>query len=156
MVSRTVQRAQVRRTFMATVLLVLSAGVLQSVSAQSDGDRGAVLAVNAEFYRAFREGDLPGMDQVWGRRGEITVHHPSGWRLTGREDVMESWAIIMTRPPPITCDVEGVSFTQGRATVYCNEQLNPGSVRMKNIFHRENGAWKMIHHGPVPPDEVVS
>ena len=139
-----------------TLLLLATLTTQYGTSAQGDENRAAVLAVNTEFYRAFREGDKPSMDRVWGRRGEIAVEHPNGWKLTGRANVMESWHIIMSNPPNITCDLEGVSFAQGRATVYCNEQLSPGSVRMKNIFHREDGAWKMIYHGPVPKDELVS
>ena len=142
-------------SILAAVVLVF-AGIVQTAAAQSGGERSAVLAANTEFYRAFREGDVAAMNVVWGRRGDIAVEHPSGWRLEGRQAVMHSWALLMRQPPHITCDVQGVSFASGRATVYCNEQLNPGSVRMKNIFHRENGAWKMIYHGPVPKDEVFS
>jgi hypothetical protein len=145
-----------RRLAMAVLLAVLSCGAGQTVHAQSGGERDAVLAANSEFYRAFRDGDLDGMDQVWATRGDISVQHPSGWRLEGRAAVMQSWASLLRAPPQITCIVQGVSFAAGRATVYCNEQLNPGSVRMKNIFHREGGTWKMIYHGPVPKDEVVS
>ncbi len=144
------------RGLLAVLALVHLAGAVQTAAAQSAGERAAVLAANSEFYRAFREGDVQAMDQVWGRSGDITVEHPSGWRLEGRADVMHSWAALMARPPQITCVVQGVSFAKGKATVYCEEQLNPGSVRMKNIFHREDGAWKMIHHGPVPKDETVS
>ena len=147
---------QAARMLSAALLVLTFLGATSPLTAQTDGDRSAVLTVNSEFYRAFREGDRPAMDRVWGRRGEIAVEHPNGWKLAGRADVMQSWHIIMTNPPNITCVVEGVSFGQGRATVYCNEQLNPGSVRMKNIFHREDGAWKMIYHGPVPKDELVS
>ncbi len=140
-------------TFLLGVLLALATGVQGAASAS---ERNAVLAVNGEFYRAFREGDVKAMNKVWGWSGEIAVEHPSGWRLEGRREVMHSWAAIMRQPPNITCKVQGVSFASEKATVYCDEQLNTGSVRMKNIFHREDGAWKMIYHGPVPKGETVS
>lgn len=138
------------------VVLVMGAGFPQTAAAQSESERGAVLAANGEFYRAFREGDLKAMNKLWGHRGEVAVEHPSGWKLVGRRDVMHSWARLMAAPPNIHCIVEGISFAKDTATVYCDEQLNPGSARMKNIFHREDGAWKMIYHGPVPKDETVS
>ena len=96
------------------------------------------------------------MAAVWGKEGLISLEHPSGWRVEGRDAVMDSWEIIMTRPPRITCAVEAISFADGLATVFCNEQLNPGNVRMKNIFQQEEGRWKMIYHGPLSGDEAVS
>ena len=81
------------------------------------------------------------MNKVWGHRGQIAVEHPSGWKLVGRRDVMHSWARLMVAPPDINCIVEGISFAKDTATVYCDEQLNPGSARMKNIFHR--GGWRL-------------
>lgn len=118
--------------------------------AQLQAPRDAVLAVNAAFYRAFRDSDIVAMDRVWGKIEPIAVQHPSGPKLNGRALVMASWAQILLRPPNITCAVQSVRVTASRATVDCIEHLNPGTVRMQNIFHRENGAWKMIYHGPIP------
>ena len=150
------QQAVLVRTLILGLTLVIGAVIAQTAAAQSDTERGAVLAANGEFYRAFREGDLKAMNRVWGHIGQIAVEHPSGWKLVGRRDVMHSWARLMVAPPDINCIVEGISFANDTATVYCDEQLHPGSARMKNIFHREDGAWKMIYHGPVPKDETVS
>ncbi|WP_282609604.1 nuclear transport factor 2 family protein [Pelagibius sp. Alg239-R121] len=142
------------------LFLVLAIGLLNPVAAQSTAqskiDKAAILTINSEFYRAFRESDEPGMDAVWAQEGSVSLQHPSGWRVDGREAVMESWSLILQRPPRITCVVEGISFAEKLATVFCNEQLNPGNVRMKNIFQREGGVWKMIYHGPLSEDEAVS
>ena len=48
--------------------------------AVADDRAAAVLAANAEFYRAFRESDFPAMEKVWGEKGTITVIHPAGTR----------------------------------------------------------------------------
>lgn len=132
----------------AAALLMASGSLLASAHAQTPRD--AVLAVNAEFYRAFRESDITAMDRVWGKVEPIAVQHPSGPKLQGRALVMASWAQILLRPPNITCTVVDLRLTEARATVDCIEHLDPGTVRMQNIFHRENGAWKMIYHGPIP------
>lgn len=124
--------------------------------AQSADDRAAVLAVNAEFYRAFRESDMPAMEAVWGEVEPIAVQHPATWRIDGREKVLASWAQILAAPPAITCELESVRYEAGRWGVVCIEHLNPGTVRMINIFHSENGAWKMIYHGPAPKSAVTS
>jgi len=120
-----------------------------SAIAETTKDKAAVLSANAEFYRAFRESDIVAMDTLWGRIGKIAVEHPNGMRLEGRTEVMASWAAILLRPLVIHCVVEAVRMTGERAIVICLEQLNPGKVRMQNIFHRETGAWKLIYHGPI-------
>ena len=141
-----------------TWLMVLASVIaLPTLSlGQSTADRDAVLAVNAEFYRAFRESDMPAMAAVWGRKEPIAVQHPATWRIDGRENVLASWAQILVAPPAIICELESVHRENERWAVICLEQLNPGSVRMINIFHQEDGAWKMIYHGPAPKPAVSS
>lgn len=136
--------------YLALTALALVALAPVASSARAQTPRDAVLAANAEFYRAFRDSDIVAMDRVWGKVEPIAVQHPSGPKLTGRALVMASWAQILLQPPRITCTVISLRLAGLRATVDCIEHLNPGTVRMQNIFHRENGAWKMIYHGPIP------
>jgi len=132
----------------AALAVFLLFAFLHPASAQQASDRDAVLAVNSEFYRAFRESDMAAMEAVWGTQEPIAVEHPSSWREEGRARVLASWAIILRAPPPIRCVVEEVTFEDGRAAVLCTEKLGSGEVRMINVFHRENGSWRMIYHGP--------
>ena len=136
------------------VLALLLMAVLMApgtARAQSAEDRAAVLAVNAEFYRAFRESDLAAMEEVWGRNEPIGLQHPS-WPhpLVGRGKVLRSWTYILRQPPRITCTIEAVYPREDGWAVVCDEQLNPGSIRMINLFGREDGEWKMIYHGRAP------
>ncbi len=124
-------------------------------NAQSVTDREAVLALNTEFYRAFRESDIAAMARVWSEQEPVAVQHPSSGRIDGRDAVLKSWAQIMRRPPDISCDIEAVRFSDGGWAVICLEQLNPGSVRMINIFRKDVDEWKMIYHGPAPEAESV-
>lgn len=137
------------------LLTLIMAAHISHAGAQSDADRGAVLAVNSEFYRAFRESDTAAMANVWASQEPVAVQHPSTGRIDGREAVLKSWAQMMRRPPDISCDVESVRFSDGGWAVTCLERLNPGSVRMINIFRKDAGEWKMIYHGPAPEAETV-
>ena len=137
------------------VFAVLVAVHVIPLNAQSSADRDAVLALNSEFYRAFRESDIAAMAKVWSDQEPVAVQHPSTGRIDGREAVLHSWALIMRRPPEISCDVEAVRFSDGGWAVTCLEQLNPGTVRMINIFRKDAGEWKMIYHGPAPAAESV-
>lgn len=143
------------RAGLLALLTVLMAILAPHAEAQSIADRQAVLAVNTEFYRAFRESDISAMANVWASQEPVAVQHPSTGRIDGRESVLKSWAQIMRRPPDISCEVEAVRFSDGGWAVTCLEQLNPGSVRMINIFRKDAGEWKMIYHGPAPEAENV-
>lgn len=136
-------------------LCVLIAAYVSQVNAQSGSDREAVLALNTEFYRAFRESDIAAMARVWSEQEPVAVQHPSSGRINGRDAVLKSWAQVMRRPPDISCDIEAVRFSDGGWAVICLEQLNPGTVRMINIFRKDAGEWKMIYHGPAPEAESV-
>ena len=75
-------RLRGRQVVAWTVLAMVSIAAIgltgQSLAADRKQESAAVLAVNSEFYRAFRESDIAAMDAVWGRKGTIAVQHPSG------------------------------------------------------------------------------
>ncbi|MGE5242486.1 MAG: YybH family protein, partial [Bacteroidota bacterium] len=51
------------------------------------------------FYEALERCDLDGMMAVWAEDEEIVCVHPGGPRLTGQEQVRESWARIFQSGP---------------------------------------------------------
>ncbi len=109
-----------------------------------------VLEQNEAFYRAFREGDLTAMKDVWGSDEPIILDHPHGDVFDTREKVIGYWSWALPgSSPDIVCDVTDVTKTGPTVTVYCDEYLFEGRLQMKNIFHKENGEWKMIYHGPL-------
>jgi hypothetical protein len=64
-----------------------------------------VLQCNAEFYRAFREGDVAAMDRVWTTRQRggvdmVTCVHPGREAMSGRAAILESWKVIMAAGSP--------------------------------------------------------
>ena len=134
-----------------TAALVAAAYGLIALPASSEdaGWKEAVLEQNKAFYDAFHGGDLPAMEEIWGHAEPIILDHPRGDRYDGREDVMSYWQWALPgSSPDISCDVTGVIRTGATVTVYCDELLFEGTLEMKNIFHQEDGEWKMIYHGP--------
>ena len=116
-------------------------------------DEEAVLAANREFYRAFAGRDLTAMDALWARETPVACIHPGWDALLGREPVMESWAAILGGPgaPQIRCEAPQAFVLGEGAFVICREVLGQqGWLIATNVFAREEGVWRMVHHQAGP------
>ena len=119
----------------------------------ADDASAQVLAANDAFYAAFNRKDAEAMDAVWSRSPEAGCIHP-GWNLIrGRGEVIESWASILGNPNQARIVVGGASVTVlgDVAIVVCRELVAGSPLAATNVFVREDGAWKLLHHqsGPV-------
>ena len=107
-----------------------------------------VLAANAAFYRTFAAKDAEAMAALWARRAPVACIHP-GWHLLhGREAVLASWRGILSGPgaPAISC-ADAVAHVLGEtAFVVCIERIPGVELIATNVFVREDGAWKIVHH----------
>jgi ketosteroid isomerase-like protein len=120
--------------------------------ADSLTDVDAVLNANLDFYRAFNGRDINSMGALWSSVAPVLCIHP-GWNaLAGRDAVIESWRAIFANP-----EAPGVMVHDDRAFLYgdlaivqCEEELETGHLVATNMFIRESGAWKMIHHQASP------
>lgn len=110
----------------------------------------ALLDANAQFYAAFRAGDLTAMGEIWARTTPVAVDHPAGEHMSGRTAVMESWRRILRSPPDIGCVVETLLEDDKQWAVICTERLGHINLRMVNLFRREGDKWRMTYHGPAP------
>ena len=112
----------------------------------------AVRAANLEFYRAFTAHDIEGMDRVWARRATVLCTHPGWLPLSGRQDVMESWRNILSNPeaPVVMCH-DDIAYLYGEvAVVLCEEELAGGHLAATNVFIKEDGEWRLMHHHASP------
>jgi ketosteroid isomerase-like protein len=116
-----------------------------------------VLAANQAFYDAFRDEDIMAMDELWSRNAPVACVHPGWPPLVGREPVMQSWrGILSSGAPPIRAEAPRVQRLGDVAYVLCYEVVPGGRLVATNVFVREDGAWRMVHHhaGPVNlPDD---
>jgi ketosteroid isomerase-like protein len=122
-------------------------------------EQAAVLFANEAFYVAFAVCDFSAMDALWSRRWSVTCIHP-GWNvLAGREPVMESWRAILSSPnaPRVGCRNAVARVLGDTAYVICYEAIDSSFLVATNVFAREDGGWKMVHHQagatPSPPLE---
>jgi ketosteroid isomerase-like protein len=111
-------------------------------------DTRSLVDANEAFYRAFRERDLPGMMRAWSTANDISVIHP-GWEpLHGRGPVVESWQRILRNPasPQIQCSDVMAAVRGELGIVICTERVGGACLAATNVFMREAGAWRLVHH----------
>jgi hypothetical protein len=120
-------------------------------------DDAEVLSANAAFYQAFRDESIAAMDELWARRASVACIHPGWPALVGRGRVISSWkAIFESGAPSIRCAAAQAHIVGDAAFVICREVLPQGELVATNLFVREDGAWRMVHHhaGPIAaPDD---
>jgi ketosteroid isomerase-like protein len=119
-----------------------------------------ILEANRRFYDAFARGDADAMDALWARTHPVACVHPGWTALRGRARVMASFrGILAHRPPPDIRFSEPSVHPLGEvAFVVCYEHVAGARLLATNLFAREDGEWRMVHHqaGPTtgkgPPD----
>lgn len=126
-------------------------GVLaMDIAIETEAD--ALLATNLEFYRAFTTHDVAAMDRVWAQETPVLCLHPGWTLLRGREAVMESWRQILGNPDaPNVMVHEDQAFLFGEVgIVTCEEELSGGWLAATNMFVKEEGIWRLVHHQASP------
>lgn len=115
-------------------------------------DIDAVLSANLEFYRAFNNRDAAAMAVLWAHGAPVACVHPGWTPLAGRDVVLQSWRNILANPesPHVMCHDDRAFLYGDVATVLCEEELDTGHLVATNIFVREDGAWRMVHHQASP------
>lgn len=111
-------------------------------------EQAAVLFANDAFYIAFTTRDPDAMNDIWARSVPVTCVHP-GWNVVvGRDGVMDSWRAILANPksPQIACRQATAHVLGDVAYVVCFETIETSHLVATNVFVREDGAWRMVHH----------
>jgi ketosteroid isomerase-like protein len=120
--------------------------------------------LNEAFYTAIEGGDLDRMTEIWADDdgGLVTMCVHPGWPLlSGRSEVLRSWALIMANTPYIQFVLTDVRTTViGEVAVLtCAENIltaadtedatfAAGRVVATNIFVKTAPGWRLwSHHG---------
>jgi ketosteroid isomerase-like protein len=116
-------------------------------------DSDAVLSANLEFYRAFASHDAAAMEAIWAEVAPVICVHPGWTPVAGRAAVLQSWRNILANPeaPSVMCHDDRAFLYGDTAVVLCEEELDTGHLVATNVFVREGGRWRMVHHqaGPI-------
>ncbi|MFI8102567.1 nuclear transport factor 2 family protein [Streptomyces sp. NPDC086023] len=131
---------------------------------QSDID--AVEQANTAFYEAMERGDFDGLSALW-LDDEISCVHPGWPALSGRGEVLRSYALIMANTEYIQFFLTDTKVTVigDTAVVTCTENILSGGpaedggelgplvgqlVVATNVFRRTPEGWRVWSHHASP------
>jgi ketosteroid isomerase-like protein len=116
------------------------------------------------FYEALERADLEGMMAVWAEDDDIVCVHPGGARLTGQDQVRESWSRIFQAGTRARVHISNqVAITAMMIAVHSvhenfSVEGDPGPrppVLATNVYLRTAAGWRMIvHHASPAPGEA--
>jgi ketosteroid isomerase-like protein len=117
------------------------------------------------FYEALERGDLEGMMAVWAEDEEIVCVHPTGPRLSGQDEVRESWAKIFAGGAGARVRItHQVALTGMMLAVHSvhenfvleNDPRGEVAVVATNVYLRTAAGWRMIvHHASPAPAQAA-
>jgi len=113
------------------------------------------------FYEALERCDLEGMMAVWSEDDEIVCVHPAGARLTGQDEVRESWAQMFAAGPRARLQVsQQVAISGMMLAVHSvfesfsiqgqKAEGQPVPIVATNVYLRTAAGWRMIVHHASP------
>ena len=122
-----------------------------------------------QFYEALNRminGDPEPMMEVWSHGSDVATMHPLGGRETGWEEVRASWEQVAQGFSDGQVSIEDlvvvpladdVAYTLG--TEHGQASLGDERVgidwRVTNIYRRDEGEWKVVHHHTDVSPELV-
>jgi len=123
-------------------------------------NEASIKTANDQFYTALNSmfvGELEPMNEIWSHGEYVTITGPFGGRLTGWDNVGAEFAkqSAMKFGGKVACDELHVYAGSDIGYTICVEkgenmstEGKPVSVshRATNVFHMEDGKWKMVHH----------
>ncbi|MCG6895834.1 MAG: nuclear transport factor 2 family protein [Thiocapsa sp.] len=112
------------------------------------------------YYTAFAATDVALMGEVWTETAAAVCVHPGGDLLSGRAEVLRSWADILNgaQLPEVRYRVLQ-RMTSDQLAVHLVEELirpshsrdAPNRVLATNVYHRATDGWRMVaHHASLP------
>jgi ketosteroid isomerase-like protein len=118
-----------------------------------------VRAASEKFYAALNRmlnGDPGSLNDIWSHGASVTAMHPIGGREIGWDQVRKSFEQVsqltsagQVRLSDQIIQIAGdVAYELGveRARFTLAGQPVAGNCRVTNIYRRESGSWKVVHH----------
>jgi uncharacterized protein (TIGR02246 family) len=118
------------------------------------------------FYDAFERANLAQMMTVWAETDDIVCVHPQGPRLTGFEQVRESWMQIFAGGSQMRIRATEVRKFDGQSVAVHavvevlgipGQQGPAQSVCATNVYELTDAGWRMVvHHATAMPEPAAA
>ena len=115
-----------------------------------------VRSVSDRFYSALSAMDVSRMPDVWSQSGEVTTMHPMGGEEVGWGEVRRSFEQAAGAMDDVSVTFERRTLQAGGDLAYeTGIERGRGTIageriefehRVTNVYRREGGQWKMVHH----------
>ena len=113
------------------------------------------------FYEALERADLDAMMAVWAEDEEIVCVHPAGQRLSGQDQVRESWARLFAAGPRARLAIERQVAISGMMLAVhsvfesftipqAKPEAQPAPIVATNVYLRTASGWRLIVHHASP------
>jgi len=118
-----------------------------------------VRSASNQFYAALNKmvkGNSQSLSDIWSHNSEVTTMHPIGGRQVGWKDVWATWdqtAQVASDGQVELQDqfirvIGDLAYEIGveKAGITIAGQKVTDQVRVTNIYQKEGGMWKIVHH----------
>ena len=111
------------------------------------------------FYEALTKADLEAMMAVWADDDDIYCVHPNGTRISGVENVRESWRQIFASGQTLRFQLRDSQVVHGMMLAVhsvfehitiAGETRPRGPVIATNIYLRTERGWRIVAHHASP------
>lgn len=132
---------------------------MTQVRTQSETETNEVHQASDRFYAALNRmlnGDSGPMMEVWSHTSDVSTMHPIGDREDGWEQVEGPWQQVASMASGGQVAIKDQAIRAGGDLAYeVGTEVGDGTIagetvsfkqRVTNIYRRENGAWKIVHH----------
>jgi ketosteroid isomerase-like protein len=124
-----------------------------------------VRGASTKFYAALNrmtDGDAGQLADIWSHSATVTTLHPIGGQQVGWAEVRESFEQVAGLASGGHVELDGqivhvggeLAYELGleRGQIKIAGESVPIEQRVTNVYHREAGQWKIVHHHTdVPP-----
>ncbi len=115
-----------------------------------------VRAVSNRFYSALSKMDVAQMGEIWSQSATVTTMHPMGGEQVGWPEVRKSFEEAAEGMSDVHVELADQRIQTGEDLAYeTGIERGRGKVagepvdfehRVTNVYHREGGQWKLVHH----------
>lgn len=121
-----------------------------------------------QFYAALNKmtnGDVGSISEIWSHNSAVTTMHPIGGRQVGWDEVWGAWSqvgqlagegkvVLHDQLIRVVGDLAYEIGVEDAGFKIAGNKVS-GHVRVTNIYQKEGGVWKIVHHHSDVAPEMV-